>query len=406
MTGSADTDTGTNADGGRRRGGEGESTLIAASASTRDHVRPLAICHVLWSVEVGGAERVVLDLARAQRAAGHRVAVVTLSNVRGAMAPEFHRVVETVEAVPKWRGTDVTLPFRLARWFRSFGADVVHTHNELPLIYGAPGGKLARATVVHSKHGTVAVSPRAHLLRRAAATAADLFVAVSEATAEVARKTSECTPAKLRVVINGTDLSRFPADAGARAKIRSELGIPADARVLVKVGRLVKEKNHALLLRAVAPLLRDDRRLLVVGDGPMRDEVRKLVEASPARPFVHLTGGRSDVPALLAAADAWILSSDTEGLPIGLLEAWAAGLPVIATAVGGIPAAVEHERTGILVPKGDEKALAAAALRAFDASPELAPMAERGREHALRTYSAEQMAASYYELYQSCRRRS
>jgi len=383
------------------------TSVDKVSSRTASGRLPLSICHVLWSVEVGGAERVVLDLARAQRADGHRVSVVTLSNVRGAMAAEFQGVVDTLEAVPKWRGTDLSLPLRLARWFRRYGADVVHTHNELPLIYGAPGGKLARAAVVHSKHGTVAVSSRAHLLRRAAATAADVFVAVSEATAEVARRASECTPDKLRVIVNGTDLSRFPAEDGARSRIRRELDIPASARVLVKVGRLVKEKNHALLQRAVGPLLRDDRRLVIVGDGPMRGDVRALVDALPTRQYVHMTGGRSDVPALLAAADAWILSSSTEGLPIGLIEAWAAGLPVISTAVGGIPAAIEHERTGLLVPNGDEAALSSAALRAFEPDLRaLQEMAQRGREHALRTYSAEKMASSYYDLYLSCRQRT
>jgi glycosyltransferase involved in cell wall biosynthesis len=381
-------------------------TTLDETATPGEGALPLSICHVLWSVEVGGAERVVLDLARAQRAAGHRVAVVTLSNVRGAMAPEFERVVETLDAVPKWRGTDPTLPFRLARWLRTYRADVVHTHNELPLIYGAPGGKLARAVVVHSKHGTVAVSRRAHLLRRAAASAADLFVAVSEATADVARSIGECAPHKLRVIINGTDLSRFPAKDGARARIRGELGIPAEARVLVTVGRLVKEKNHALLLRAVGPLLSNERRLVIVGDGPMRDDVRALVnQLGGTRDFVHMTGGRRDVPDLLAAADAFVMSSDTEGLPIGLLEAWAAGLPVISTAVGGIPKAVEHEVTGILVPKGDATALGAAVERAFEPSEAFRQMAERGRAHVVGTYSAEEMARRYFELYEACRRR-
>src|SRR5262249_18513032 len=160
-----------------------------------------------------------------------------------------------------------------------------------------------------------------------------------------------------------------------------------------------KEKNHALLLRAAAPLLAHDRRLVIVGDGPMRDDVRKLVDALPTRDFVHLTGGRRDVPALLAAADAWGLSSDTEGLPIALVEAWAAGLPVIATAVGGIPDTVEPEVTGILVPKGDEAALAAAIARAFDPGDALRAMAERGREHVVTTYSAEEMARAYSALY-------
>jgi glycosyltransferase involved in cell wall biosynthesis len=367
---------------------------------------PLAICHVLWSVELGGAERVVLDLARVQRANGHRVAVLSLSTVDGALAGELHRVVDTFESVPKRaNGVDLTLPPRLARWFRAHGTQVVHTHNELPLIYGAPAGKLAGAVVVHSKHGIVPVSRRAHWLRRAAASATDLFVAVSAATADTARANRECSPGKLRVVINGTDLSRFPAPDGARAAIRRELGIPVDGRVLVTVGRLVKEKNHGMLVRAVAPLLRDDRRLILVGDGPLRDDLRAALAGLENGRYVHMTGARRDVPALLAAADAFVLSSDSEGLPIGLLEAWAAGLPVVSTAVGGIPAAVRSDDTGLLVPPGDEGALTAALLRVFEDDAALRRMAERGRLHVLDTYSAERMAGAYFSLYEECRRR-
>lgn len=347
----------------------------------------------------------MLDLAKAQRASGHRVGVLTLSNTRGALADEFRQAVGTLEAIPKrGRGIDVTLPFRLALWFRAHGAQVVHTHNELPLIYGAPAGKLARAVVVHSKHGIVAVSSRAHWLRRAAASAADRFVAVSTATAATARANRECAEDKLRVVINGTDLSRFPAPQGTREAIRRELGIPSEARVIITIGRLVKEKNHALLVRAVGPLLRDDRRLVLVGDGPLRDDLRARVRQLQGSRYVHVTGARRDVPALLAAADAFVLSSDSEGLPIGLLEAMAAGLPVISTAVGGIPAAIRPGDTGLLVDAGDERALTAALQRVFDGDESLARMAERGREHALRTYSAERMASAYFSLYEECLR--
>jgi glycosyltransferase involved in cell wall biosynthesis len=367
---------------------------------------PLTICHVLWSVEIGGAERVVLDLAKVQSAAGHRVAVVSLSNLDGPLAREFRPVVDALESVPKRaNGVDPTLPLRLARWFRARGTQVVHTHNELPLIYGAPAGRLVRAVVVHSKHGVVAVSRRAHWLRRAAASATDRFVAVSAATADRARTNRECTARKLRVVINGTDLSRFPAPQGARAAIRRELGIPVDARVLITIGRLVKEKNHALLLRAVAPLLSEDRRLILVGDGALRGELTARVRELENGRFVHLTGARHDVPALLAGADAFVLSSDSEGLPIGLLEAWAAGLPVISTAVGGIPAAVRSGDTGLLVPPGDQGALATAIRRVFERDEGLDRMAQRGRTHALDTYSAERMAAAYHSLYEECRRR-
>jgi glycosyltransferase involved in cell wall biosynthesis len=249
------------------------------------------------------------------------------------------------------------------------------------------------------------VTRGAHWLRRAAAGAADAFVAVSAATADTARAQRECAAGKLRVIINGTNLSRFPAPAGARETIRQELGIPLGARVVITVGRLVKEKNHALLLRAAGPFLRDDRRLILVGDGVLRDDLRTQVRQLEGGRYVHMTGARHDVPALLAAADAYALSSDSEGLPIGLIEAWAAGLPVISTSVGGIAVAVTNAETGLLVPPGDEAALGAALRRAFEGDASLEPMARRGRAHALATYSAEGMADAYFSLYEECRRR-
>ncbi|HEY3821711.1 MAG TPA: glycosyltransferase [Polyangiaceae bacterium] len=367
---------------------------------------PLAICHVLSSVEIGGAERVVLDLVRLQRAAGHRVAVVSLSRADGALGGELRRVVDTLDSVPKRpKGLDFGLPLRLARWFRGHGTQVVHTHNELPLIYGAPAGRVAGAVVVHSKHGIVPVTRGAHWLRRAAAVATDVFVAVSDATADTARANRECARDKLRVVINGTDLSRFPAPGDARATIRRELGIPPGARVVITIGRLVKEKNHALLLRAVASLLSADSHLIVVGDGPLRDDVKARVRQLENGHCVHLTGARHDVPALLASADGFVLSSDSEGLPIGLLEAWAAGLPVLSTAVGGIPSLVRSGETGLLVPPGDEAALTHALRRVFEGDQALGRIAERGRAKALETYSAEQMARAYFALYEECLRR-
>jgi glycosyltransferase involved in cell wall biosynthesis len=345
----------------------------------------------------------VLDLSKAQRTSGHRVFVVTLSDTQGALAADFREAVDTLDVVPKRaHGVDVTLMMRLSHWFRTHGIDIVHTHNELPLIYGAPAAKLARAVVVHSKHGIVPVTLGAHWLRRAAAIAVDRFVAVSAATAETATANRECSPAKLRVVINGTDLSRFPAPDGAREAVRSELGIPGDARVVITVGRLVKEKNHELLVGAVAPLLREDRRLVIVGDGPLRDPLHALVRSLGVEPFVHLTGSRRDVPALLAGADAFVLSSDSEGLPIGLLEAMAAGLPVISTAVGGIPAVIRHGETGLLIPSGTPNAIQEAASRVFEGDAALASLGNRARAHALGTYSVDRMARDYFSLYQEC----
>jgi glycosyltransferase involved in cell wall biosynthesis len=366
-------------------------------------MNPLTLCHVLSSVELGGAERVVRDLAKVQSAAGHRVFVVSLSKTDGPLSRELRPFVQQLVAVSKRaRGVDPVLALRLARWFRAHRVQVVHTHNELPLVYGAPGGRLARAVVVHTKHGVVAVRPRAHRLRQAAALAVDRFVAVSQATADAAREGGECAPGKLRVVVNGTDLSRFPAPASDGQAVRRELGIPGSARVLVTVGRLVPEKNHALLLRAAAPLLGPDCHLVVAGDGVLRDALRTQAEALPGAPFVHLTGARLDVPAVLASADAYVLSSDSEGLPIALIEAWAAGLPAVSTAVGGIPAAAGDGESCLLVEKGDEAALTVALRRVLAGGDAVRAMAARGRDRALATYSAETMARAYQALYDEC----
>src|SRR5262249_54390261 len=141
------------------------------------------------------------------------------------------------------------------------------------------------------------------------------------------------------------------------------LGLPEDAFVLGTVGRVVAEKDHALLLRAAAPLVSERVRLVVIGDGPLLAGLRAQAAMLGSRAaFIHLAGARLDAGRLYPAFDAFVLSSRTEGLPLALLEAMASGLPVVATAVGGIPGVVVDGQTGRLVPPGDEAALRGALL--------------------------------------------
>src|SRR5262249_41411828 len=151
--------------------------------------------------------------------------------------------------------------------FKRLEARIVHTHNPQPLIYAAPAAKLARAAVVHTKHGANPDLSHRVSLRRAAAMAVDAYVAVSEATAESARASRDCAPSQLRVIANGVDLSRFHPDPRARTEVREELDIPKNAWVVGTVGRIAPEKQHALLVRAAEPLLGETFRLVVVGDG-------------------------------------------------------------------------------------------------------------------------------------------
>jgi glycosyltransferase involved in cell wall biosynthesis len=359
---------------------------------------------------MGGQERVALDLAAAQHALGYRVIAVSLASTtplpEGPLATDFraHRIAtETVEK--RGAGIDATLPLRLARLFRRVGVEIVHTHNPQPLIYGAPAAKLAGARAVHTKHGANPGSSAQRALRRTAAHLCDAYVAVSDVTAEVARSHHEARADKLITIPNGVDLSRFHPDASARARVRSELGIPEDAWLVGTVGRLAPEKAQTLLIDAFAPMLSRERQLAIVGEGHERASlaatIAKLGERSA---FVHLTGARRDVPEVLSAFDVFALTSSTEGLPLVIPEAMATGLPVVSTRVGGVPSVVEEGTTGLLVPAGDRAALAAALSR-FDTDRSWAAgLGRAGRARALDRHSGESMARAYLELYERVRK--
>lgn len=359
----------------------------------------LSIVHVLSSFGVGGQERVALDLAIGQKARGHRVSVVSLAPPPdGAMADEFREHGITVDRVPKsGEGIDASLVAKLVRTFRRLEADVVHTHNPLPLIYGAPAARLARAAAIHTKHG---INPggRGHrLLRRAAAQLAHAFVAVSDTTEKQAREQRDAPAKKIHTIANGIRLDRYHPDPDARSTTRVELGL-GDAWVVGTVGRLDNFKNQALLVRAMAPLLSSDVRLVIVGDGPARADVEAEVAKLAEPKWVVMTGRRMDVPRIIPAFDVFALSSKSEGLPLVVPEAMAAGLPIVTTAVGGLPSVVDEGKTGMLVPV-DEAALSAALKKLVDDRALAKRLGETARKTALERYSADRMVDAYLALY-------
>lgn len=359
----------------------------------------MIIVHVLSSFDIGGQEVMAADLASRQKTMGHGVFAVSLSPNKTRHEQRLKENGIATFTVGKRSGFDVTLPLRLARLFSQLGADVVHTHNPQALIYGAPAGKLIGAAVVHTKHGANPDRTRRVLLRRAAALCTSAYIAVSETTAEVARSARECAPSKLKVVSNGIDVRRFAYNADARRDVRRELGIPMDAWVIGSVGRLAPEKNYSLLIAAATPLLDEEHHLVFVGDGPERAILEAEAKALPVKRFVHFTGMRSDTPRLYSAFDVFCLSSITEGLPLVIPEAMAAGLPIVSTAVGGIPNVVRDGETGLLVRRGDEPALRQSLqLLAVDRS-RARSMGVLARRIAHDRYSSDRMLDAYMQVY-------
>lgn len=365
-------------------------------------VEPLTIVHVLTSYQIGGGEQVALNLAGAQVELGHEVHVVALDGpADGPHAASFSRASVTAHRVARLGPTaDPSLPARLAWLFRRIGARIVHTHNPLPLMYGGLGAKLAQLPVVHTKHGLNHALRRRVWLRRAAGRFADAMVAVSKKTAEDARRDNDCAPERLLVVENGIRLDGYHPDPEARAQIRRELGIPPTAWVVGTVGRLSPVKNQPLLVSALAPLLSDTLRLVIVGDGSERSRLEAQRSALPHPEYLHLLGQRLDVARLLASFDVFALTSDSEGLPMVLPEAMATGLPVVATRVGGVPEVVEEAVTGHLVGAGDADGLRRQISALAEDPARALALGATGREQALARFGADRMVQEYMALYE------
>jgi glycosyltransferase involved in cell wall biosynthesis len=216
---------------------------------------------------------------------------------------------------------------------------------------------------------------------------------VANSTAAARQLESEGLPSRrVQIIPNGVDMDRFPPRAAGRP-----------LTTILTVANLRKEKAHEVLLAAAARLAPVHPRLTfqIAGDGPRLGELRALASRLGIAERVRFLGHREDVPALLAAADAFVLPSRSEAFPNGVIEAMAAGLPVVASAVGGLLDLVEPDRTGLLVPHDDPAALAAA-IASLAASPaRAAALGASAREAIARRYSFGRMVRSFEDLYLS-----
>lgn len=220
------------------------------------------------------------------------------------------------------------------------------------------------------------------------------IIAASNAVREALVETG-VDEARVRLIYNGVDLARF-AGSG-RDAVRREIGIPEDAVALGMVANLVPVKDHETALRALATLHASGRpaHLILAGEGELEDALRAQAGELGLGSFVHFLGRRNDVPAVLDAMDIFVLASLTEGLSNALLEAMAAGKPVVATRVGGNPEVVAQDSTGILVPPGDAGGLAEALGTLYSDQPLRERMGLAARERVAEAFSVEKMVGDY-----------
>jgi sugar transferase (PEP-CTERM/EpsH1 system associated) len=297
-------------------------------------------------------------------------------------------------------GNDPRLVWALYRLLRRERPDIVHTHAWGTLLEGIVAARLARVpAVVHGEHGTLQLQSRQLKAQRWAWLHADRILSVSSRLAERMSQEIGVPLERIHVIRNGVNLERFQGAPTLSA--RSTFGLPADIDLVIgAVGRLVDVKNHAGLVDAVVELRARGRRVAVViaGDGPLRPQLEAQIAQHGLEDHVRLLGHRADVEAVLGGLDVFVQSSSSEGMSNTILEAMAAGLPVVATHVGGADEMVVDGETGVLVPARDAVALANALDRLAEAATRRA-MGRAGRARALAQFSLDRMIESYQSFY-------
>lgn len=365
---------------------------------------PLKIMHVIDSLEVGGMERVLIEVVRGLDPEQFTQVVVCLSR-RGSLAdllPDGTRCHD----LGKGDGRGYSLPFKLARLIRAERPDIVHTQS-----WSGIDGMMARwlspgPRLIHSEHGRYfsalpGESWKSRLGRRRLYHAADAVFAVSRELGDYYCDQTGFPRERMTVIANGIDLQRL--DRADPSGVRESLGISPHDFVIGTVARLDPIKDPLTLVEAFAHLLAragaPSPKLLIVGEGSRRSIIERFLDDRGLRGQAILAGLRLDVPRLLKSMDLFVLSSLSEGMPLTVLEAMAASLPVVATRVGSLPELVEEGRTGFLVAPRDPLALAERILR-LQANPGLArELGHEARLKVARQFSLERMLQAYRDLY-------
>jgi glycosyltransferase involved in cell wall biosynthesis len=387
-----------------------EAPSVATIARAAEAARPsnpvpeLHVVHIVLSLDVGGLERVVIELAREGRRLGQKVSVICLER-RGVLAKHLEDAGGRIIVLDKQPGLKPGIVKHIRSVLRELRPDVVHTHQIGALLYAGPAAQWEHVpAVVHTEHINNIKKNTSRFRRikmRAlwwfASRYAERFFCVSQDIADAAKRL--ITPEKVSVVCNGVDTSAF-ASRSERSSIRSSLGIPLKAPVIGTVGRLDEVKCQDLLIRAFSRVREhvNDAHLLLVGDGPQRQSLQTLAQELEVSNRVHFAGYQPQPQKFLAAMDLFALPSRLEGMPLVILEAWAAGLPVIASRVGGVPSLVNGS-CGLMFDSGDQQALERLLLKLLTDSREADRMSRAGLKRAQLEFDTSVMAKNYQRSY-------
>lgn len=374
---------------------------------------PKKIVHIIYRLDVGGLETVLVALINRLPPDEYSHLIICLTTYTAFKDRLCNDNVRLI-ALNKKPGKDVRIFFRILAILVKEQSNIVHTYNIATLEYQV-AAFLARARLrIHAEHGRdfsdLKGENRKHnLLRKIMNPFVHFWVPVSRDLSQWLEGKVRIPLRKIALIYNGVDVSTFtPSPARLRAWQAHVSQLPNSTLRIVTVGRLDPVKDQATLLHALrivgtsTSVHNTPVHLWIIGDGPERERLQQVIDQENLGDQAVLLGEKNNISELLSSADVFVLTSLAEGIPMTVLEAAAAGLPVIATDVGGLSDIVQEGESGFLVPPGSPQSIAAAIRRYLEAPPLLLRHGEVGRQYIIERFSLDKMTQNYVHLYDQC----
>lgn len=383
---------------------------MSHTASTLDSPKqPIRVLHVTFNMGIGGTEQVIRQLIEGMDSTQVQSEILCIDGHIGPMGEDLREAGVKVHTIARKPGFDRALVSGIREHLREGDFDIIHCHQYTPYFYGWLAARGAKTRVVFTEHGRF--HPDRHrykalLINPLMALMTPAIVSISQATREALVRYEFMPRKKIRVIYNG--ISPLQRDDRAVKRIRQSLGIPEEAFVVGTVSRLDPVKNQTMMLKAFRSFSERNPNawLLMVGDGPDRQQLEQLAIQLNISNRTVFTGFVNKPAQHLAAMDIFLLSSHTEGTSMTLLEAMSMGIPPVVTNVGGNPEILTEQLSRNLVPSDDTEAFAAAINELWSDENLRSAQATLVRELFERRFANTIMVKNYMDLYKAiCRRR-
>jgi len=366
-------------------------------------MRNTKVVFLITDLMVGGAEKALVRTAIGLSKSNYDVSVMYLygkaplaETLKNAGVP-----VTNLNMRIKW---DVSVLLKLYKLFRKEKPQILHTYMFHADLLGRLIGRLAHVPIIISSRRNIEIGGQIReTINRLTVHLSDATTAVCDNVRQAEIKRSRAKPEKVFRIYNGVEIENFKqVESRKTEKLKKDLGIGPDDVVIGTVGRFLEKKGHPFLIRAMHKIISKfpGTKLLLVGYGRLQSRLERKVNNSGLSEKVIFTGSCSDISEMLSVFDVFILPSLWEGMPNAVLEAMAAGLPVVSTAVGGTPEVIKDGETGLLVPAGDSEALADGVINLLKDPERAKKMGATGRDRVEKIFTRSRMIADTEALYE------